>query len=68
MPPGSNIQEFTKPQKNVLKLDLKREREKEKSKASKFGDLVSQDSKVEYRQGHPFCWEIFKIKTDELKF
>ena len=39
MPPGSNIQEFTKPQKNVLKLDLKKE---EKPKASKFGDLVSQ--------------------------
>lgn len=37
MPPGSNIQEFTKPQKNVLKLDLKKEQEK----ASKFGDLVS---------------------------
>ena len=42
MPPGSNIQEFTKPQKNVLKLDLKKDGEMEKSQASKFGDLVSQ--------------------------
>ena len=41
MPPGSNIQEFSKPGKNVLKLDLKKEQEKEKAKASKFGDLVS---------------------------
>ena len=41
MPPGSNIQEFSKPEKNVLKLNLKKEQEKEKAKASKFGDLVS---------------------------
>ena len=37
MPPGSIIQEFNTPSKNVLRLDLVKQ---DGEKASKFGDLV----------------------------
>ena len=42
MPPGSNIQDFSKTPQNVLKLDINKDGEKEMSKTSKYGDLVSQ--------------------------
>ena len=41
MPPGYNMQDLPSVPKNILKLDIKKDDEKENGSKSKFGDLVS---------------------------
>ena len=41
MPPGLNMRDLTTVPKNILKLDIKKDHEKENGSKSKFGDLVS---------------------------
>ena len=41
MPPGYNMQDLPSAPKNIFKLDIKKDYEKENGSKSKFGDLVS---------------------------